>query len=159
MEFRALRRKNRELPAGECIEILKMEKRGVLAVLGDGGYPYAAPINHYYDEADGKLYFHCGRMGHRLDALRRCDKASFTCLDGGTPVEGDWALRFRSVVVFGRVEIVDDLALVCRIAEKLCRKFTDDEAFIRGEIAHSAAATLLMVLTPEHICGKQITEN
>lgn len=159
MSFRPLIRKHLELPQAECLDLLRREKRGVLSVLGDGGYPYGTTIDHYYNDEDGKLYFHCGRVGHRLDALRRNDKACFTCTDGGTPIDGGWALRFRSVVVFGRVEIVDDAARAAEIAARLSRKFTDDEAYISAEIARSLKATLLLALTPEHICGKIVKES
>ena len=69
--FPELRRKKQQLPPEECLELLKTAKRGVLSVLGEGGYPYGAPINHWYCEADGKLYFHGGRLGHKIDAMRR----------------------------------------------------------------------------------------
>ena len=45
--FRDLTRKKQKLSLEECKEILKQEVRGVLAVNGDGGYPYALPINFY----------------------------------------------------------------------------------------------------------------
>ncbi|MBE7009832.1 MAG: pyridoxamine 5'-phosphate oxidase family protein, partial [Ruminococcaceae bacterium] len=81
--FREMLRFKQALPREECIDILKREKRGVLSVLGDDGYPYGMPINHFYCEDDGKLYFHGGRKGHKIDALRRCDKASFCVYDEG----------------------------------------------------------------------------
>ena len=62
----------------ECRQILKTEKRGVLSVIGDNGYPYGIPINFYYDENDGKIYFHCAKEGHKIDAIKNCDKACFT---------------------------------------------------------------------------------
>ena len=159
MEFRTLTRKNKELPLEECLAILREEKRGVLSVLGDGGYPYGTPMNHFYNDDDGKIYFHCGRVGHRLESLRRNDRVSFCCLDVGTPIPGSWALEMRSVIVFGRIAIVDDPALVSDIGARLSRKFTDDEAYISREIERSGRATLLLVLTPEHICGKKVTES
>ena len=75
--FRELARKNKQLPQEECIIILKEETRGVLSVLGDDDYPYGMPMNHWYNEDDGKIYFHCGKKGHRLDALKNHDKVSF----------------------------------------------------------------------------------
>ena len=75
--FRELQRKNKQISMEECIELLKKETRGVLSVLGDGNYPYGMPMNHWYNEEDGKIYFHCGKSGHRLDALRKCNKVSF----------------------------------------------------------------------------------
>lgn len=159
MEFRPLIRKNKELSREECLELLRNEKRGVLSVLGDGGYPYGTPMDHFYNDKDGKLYFHCGRIGHRLDALRANDKVSFCCMDGGTPVPGSWALQVRSVIAFGRVEIIDDRERVYDIAARLSRKFTDDEEYIAREIERSGRGTLLLAMSIEHICGKKVTES
>ena len=158
MSFRELARKNKKLSDEECLAILRREKRGVLSVLGDGGYPYGTPLDHFYDEDDGVLYFHCGRAGHRLDALRACDKVSYCCLAEPEPIEGSWALRVRSVVVFGRMEIVDDYARMVDIITKLCHKFTDDEAYIAEEIARFGRGTLLLALHIEHMCGKVVEE-
>ena len=156
--FRELARKKQELPQEVCIDILRTEKRGVLAVNGEGGYPYAAPMNHFYCEEDGCVYFHCGPAGHRVDALRQDGRVSFCVHDGGAARAGQWALEFRSVIVFGRVEILTDTALIADIVTRLSHKFTDDDDYIRREIASAADHTLLLRLVPEHICGKQVTE-
>ena len=157
--FRELQRKNKQISIEECIELLKKEIRGVLSVLGDGDYPYGMPMNHWYNEEDGKIYFHCGKSGHRLDALRKCNKVSFCTYDSGYREEGDWALHVKSVIVFGTIEIIDDMDTIADIARKLSYKFTQDEEYIRTEIEKYAKATLLLQLTPEHMCGKQITES
>ena len=157
--FRELIRKKQQLEKSECIELLEKETRGVLAVNGDGGYPYATPLNHYYCPEDGCVYFHCGKVGHRLDSLKKSDKVSFCVVEKGEKEEGDWALNVRSVIVFGRVEIISDLDAISKIAYALSRKFTSDEEYIRKEIAQFAKATLLLKLTPEHICGKRVKES
>ena len=79
MSFRPMRRFKQQLPEEECAAILETAYRGFLFVIGDGGYPYAVPINYVY--ADGMLYFHCAAEGHKLDALRASDKACFTVID------------------------------------------------------------------------------
>lgn len=157
--FRDLLRKNKQLTEKECIEILQKETRGVLSVNGDGGYPYGMPMNHYYNEEDGKIYFHCGKMGHRLDALRSNGKASFCTYDNGTPLADHWVLTVKSVIVFGKIEIIDDLAKIIEITTKLSHKFTNDDAYIQAEIKSFADKTLLLSLTPEHISGKTVTES
>jgi len=157
--FRELQRKNKQISMEECTELLKKETRGVLSVLGDGDYPYGMPMNHWYNEEDGKIYFHCGKSGHRLDALRKSNKVSFCTYDSGYREEGDWALHVKSVIVFGTMEIIDDMDTIADIARKLSYKFTQDEEYIRTEIEKYAKATLLLQLTPEHVCGKQITES
>ena len=155
--FRKLQRKNKEITLKECIRILEEEKRGVLSVIGDNGYPYGMPMNHYYAD-DGSIYFHCGKNGHRLDALKKCDKVSFCVYTEGTKNENYWALTIKSVIVFGRVEIVDDIDAVSEISAKLSRKFTDDEDYIKNEIECFAHETFVLKLVPEHICGKIVEE-
>ena len=57
--FRPMRRFKQQISDEECKEVLTSEPRGVLSVLGDDGYPYGIPMDHWYSETDGKLYFHC----------------------------------------------------------------------------------------------------
>ena len=157
--FRELQRKNKQISMEECIEILKKETRGVLSVIGEDDYPYGMPMNHWYNEKDGKIYFHCGKSGHRLDALQKCNKVSFCVYDAGYREEGEWALKVKSVIVFGKMEIVNDMDQIVDITRKLSYKFTQDENYIQNEIDKYAAGTLLLQLTPEHICGKLVTES
>jgi len=157
--FRELMRKNKAIDMDACIALLTQETRGVLSVLGDNEYPYGMPMNHYYNEEDKCIYFHCGKAGHRLDALKKHDKVSFCVYDKGSAKEGEWALEVRSVIVFGRMEIVSDMDAVISITTKLCHKFTQDENYIQNEIRQYAAGTLLLKLTPEHISGKCIMES
>lgn len=156
--FRELARKNKQISVKDCIEILKNENRGVLSVLGDDDYPYGMPMNHWYNEEDGKIYFHCGKHGHRLDAIKKHSKVSFCVYDRGYRNEGEWAFNVKSVIVFGKMEIIDDRETIVDITTKLSRKFTDDEEYITKEIELYARETLLLKLSPEHICGKAVTE-
>ena len=157
--FRDLIRKKKALSFEECVQVLKDETRGVLSVNGDNGYPYGMPMNHFYNDRDGKIYFHCGNVGHRLDSLKKDDKVCFCTYDRGYRVDGEWALNVKSVIVFGRIDIVDDIDRITEITKKLSYKFTKDEAYIDDEIKHHAHRTLLLELTPEHICGKLVNES
>ena len=156
--FREMRRPMQALQEAECIEVLKTETRGVLSVLGDDGYPYGVPINHFYNDEDGHLYFHGAKFGHRVDAVKACDKVSFCCYDAGYRKDGEWALNVRSVIVFGRLVPVEDYDKTIDIARKLSYKFTQDEAYIAHEIKHSGPGTLLYELVPEHMTGKLVNE-
>lgn len=148
-----------QLPKEECIQILKAELRGVLSVLGDNDYPYGVPINHYYCEEDGKIYFHGGKKGHKIDALRKHNKASFCVYDKGYIKDGEWALNIRSVIVFGKIDFIDDKQKINKIAKELSLKFTDDMEYIDNEIENSGPGTLMFVLTPEKITGKIVNES
>ncbi len=157
--FRDLIRQNKKLSMEECVHILKTEKRGVLSVNGDSGYPYGMPMNHWYNEEDGKIYFHCGKIGHRLEALQKDAKVSFCVYDEGYCDPGQWALHIKSVIVFGKIEIVNEPDRIVDITTKLSYKFTQDDVYIQNEIEKYAHQTLLLVLTPEHICGKLVEES
>ena len=142
-----------------CCEILRTELRGVLSLIGDDGYPYGVPMNHYYCDEDGKIYFHSGQNGHKIDAINACPKASFCVFDKGYAKAGEWALNIRSVIVFGKIEIIRDKEKILKICESLSHKFTQDEDYIRSEIERSGKSTLLFALVPEHISGKLVNES
>ena len=157
--FREMLRKNQQLPEDECIRILITELRGVLSVLGDDDYPYGVPMDHYYCQTDGKLYFHGGKKGHKIDAVKRHDKASFCVYDKGFRRDGEWALNIRSVIVFGRIEFIEDPETVYRISEELSHKFTHDDAYIKEEIARFGRGTCTFALVPEYMTGKIVNES
>ena len=157
--FRELVRKNKALSVEECIHILETEKRGVLSVNGDNNYPYGMPMNHWYNKENEKIYFHCGKIGHRLDSLKKDDKVSFCVFDEGYRKSGEWALNIKSVIVFGKIKIIDDLNRIIDITTKLSHKFTQDDTYIKTEIEKYANKTLLLELIPEHICGKSVEES
>ena len=156
--FRPMRRSKQQVSEEACRTILRTEKRGVLAVLGDDGYPYTVPLDFYYDESDGKLYFHGAKEGHKLDAIARCDKVSFCVMDAGFVKDGDWALNITSVVVFGRLAPVTDAA---KTKEKVCKlglKYHPTAASVAEEWEHAKDRVLCLELTPEHITGKLVNE-
>ena len=159
--FRNMRRFKQQISDEQCIQILKEQPRGVRSMLGDDDYPYGIPLDHWYCEENGKLYFHCARTGHKLDAVRKHNKVSYCVHDQGFRKEGDWALNINSVVIFGRMRIVDDTEgdLRRKIATGLCRKFTDDEAFLQRELTHALPRAAFLELTPEHMTGKLVNES
>ena len=159
--FREMRRFKQQISEQECIQIIKEQPRGILSMLGDDDYPYGIPLDHWYCEENGKLYFHCAKVGHKLDAVRKHDKVSYCVMDQGFRKDGDWALNINSVVVFGRMRIVDDAEddLKRKIATGLCRKFTDDEAFLQKELMHALPRAAFMELSPEHMTGKLVNES
>ena len=157
--FRSMARIKQAISREECLKILKEEPRGVLSVLGDDGYPYGMPMNFYYCEEDGKIYFHGGFKGHKIDAMKRCDKVSLCVYDQGFRREGEWALNIKSVIAFGRIEWVEDQEKAMRISRDLSYKYTQDSVYIEKEIAQAGPRTLVFALVPEHMSGKLVNES
>lgn len=154
--FRDLTRKKQMLSPVECKEILKQEVRGVLAVNGDYGYPYALPINFYFDDVNNKIYFHTGKIGHKLDAIANCDKVSFCVYDKGYHKDGHWSLNIRSVIIFGRIHIVDDWS--DELMVDFCKRFTVDTDYIYSEIEKFRSNTTVLCIEIEHMTGKLVNE-
>lgn len=157
--FREVARKRQVLTSEQITKILKSEKRGVLSVLGDNGYPYGLPMNFWYNEENGCIYFHSGKKGHKVDAISSDNKVSFCVYDEGYKKEGEWALNISSVIVFGKIHIVEDSEKAAEIYRKLSLKFTSDIGYIDSEIEKFANNTLCYELQPEHITGKIVNES
>ena len=157
--FRKMRRFKQQISNDECIEILNNTRRGVLSLVGDDGYPYGIPIDHWYCEENGKIYFHGAKEGHKIDAIKACDKASYCVYDEGYRKEGDWALNIKSVITFGRIRLVDDEDTARRICTEITRKFTDDEEYLQKELTNAFPRVQCLELTPEHITGKLVNES
>lgn len=155
--FREMRRHKQQLEHSEVEEVLARGKTGVLAVVGDGGYPYTVPINYVF--ADGKIYMHSAKSGHKIDAIRGCDKASFCVIDADDVVPEDYSTNFRSVVAFGRVRIMEDEAEKMAALRKLGDKYNpgQPEALDR-EVAHGFARLHMIEFDIEHVTGKQSKE-
>ena len=157
--FRKMRRFKQQISEEECIHILKEQPRGVLSMLGDDGYPYGIPISHYYSEEDGKIYFHGAKVGHKIDAIKAYDKVSFCVYDEGYRKEGEWALNIKSVVIFGRIQLVEDEEKAKMICTWLCRKFTDDEEYLKKELENAFPRVQCLEMTIEHMTGKLVNES
>ena len=157
MEFRPMRRVRQQLTTEDCEEILRNATSGTLAVLGDGGYPYVVPLSFVY--ADGVIYFHSAKSGHKIDAIKNHDKASF-CVIAKDEIHGEeYTTYFRSVIAFGRITIVSSSNEKLEGAKLLGRKYNpDDEAGLTHEIEKSFAHMELLRFDIEHLTGKQAIE-
>lgn len=154
---REMRRKNQMLPAGECAAVLDRGTSGVLAVSGDDGYPYAVPLSYVYH--DSKLYFHCAKTGHKLDAIGRNEKVSFCVIDQDQVVPQAYTTYFRSVIVFGKARVLEDEAEKRAALEILAAKYTPDDAEGRlREIDRQMENVCLVEIAVDHMSGKEAIE-
>ena len=157
-----MRQTKQALTREEAIDVMKNAKRGVLSMIGDGGWPYGVYMNPHYNEADGRIYFHGSKIGHKIESLKSDQRVSFTVIDDGvheSTREPAWAWTFRSVIVFGHVEFVEDHDFAIQISKELCYKFTLDEKYIEDEIRHAGWRTLVFALVPANITGKRVKES
>lgn len=156
-EFRQMRRKRQQLSQEESIAILQKATAGTLALLGDDDYPYAVPISYVYNE--GKLYFHSALNGHKVDAIRKYDKASFCVIEQDDVQPEKYTTFFRSVIVFGRIHIVEDEKEKLEIVRMLGNRYNpnQDDA-LQKEIESGLSRLLAIRFDIEHLTGKEAIE-
>ncbi|MBQ3302772.1 MAG: pyridoxamine 5'-phosphate oxidase family protein [Eggerthellaceae bacterium] len=155
--FREMRRFKQQLSDEETNGILKRGKTGVLAVSGDDGYPYTVPVNYVFDGEH--IFLHSARTGHKIDAIRSCDKVSFCVVDADDVVPEEYTTYFRSVVAFGRARIMEPGEALEAALRMLGDKYNpgENEALDR-EVAHGMARLHMIEITIEHVTGKQAKE-
>jgi len=83
---------------------------------------------------------------------------SFCVYDEGFRKEGEWALNISSVIVFGKISVVEDFDKAMDAVRQLSLKFTSDLEYIDSEMKNYAQATVCYELRPEHITGKIVNE-
>ena len=157
MEFRTMRRKRQQLSEAESISILRKATAGTLALLGDNGYPYAVPISYVY--ADDRLYFHSALSGHKVDAIRSCDKASFCVIDKDDVQPAKYTTYFRSVIAFGRIHIIEDEQEKLETARLLGDRYNpnNEEALLK-ELEKGLSRMVMIRFDIEHLTGKEAIE-
>lgn len=155
--FREMRRFRQALTREECDALLDRGTHGVLAVVGEGGYPYAVPLS--YARMGDKLLFHCAQSGHKLDALRACNKASFCVVDQDRVVPEEYTTYYRSVVAFGTVRELKGEEKR-RAVEYLGRRYypTDSDTHREEFIQKDFDRVCMLELAIEHLTGKEAKE-
>lgn len=155
--FRAMRRSKQQMQDAAAKEILQTATSGVLSLLGDDGYPYGVPISFAY--ADGKLYFHSAKSGHKVDAVKAYEKASFSVIVQDDIVPEKYTTYFRSVVAFGAVHIAEEEAERVMGMRLLAEKYNpgEPEAGWRKEMA-DCPNFIVLVMEIHHLSGKASRE-
>ena len=156
--FREMRRKKQILTEEKAKEVLNRGTSGVLALLGDDDYPYAVPVSYVY--CGSKIYFHGAKSGHKIDAIKKCDKASFCVIDKDDVIPEEYTTYFRSVIVFGKIRIMEDELEMRKaielLAEKYCPHSSEEERSIA--IDREWKPLCMIEFSIEHLSGKEAIE-
>ena len=156
--FREMRRKRQALSPAEAEAILTRGSAGVLALAGDGGYPYAVPISYVYQ--GGKIWFHCARAGHKLDAVRREPRASFCVIGQDRVVPEEYTTYYRSAIAFGTIRVLEDEGEMREAVEALAVKYNpaDPPQRRRAYIEKEWNQLCMLEMTVQHLTGKECIE-
>ena len=151
--FREMRRSKQILSEEESIGILTKGSSGVLGVTGDDDYPYTVPVSYAYQ--DGSIFIHCAKEGHKIDGIKRNDKVTFCVIAKDEVIQEAFSTRYRSVIVFGRAEMITDDFKKRFALESLVEKYSPD--FVKEgqqEIDKDWDRVCLIEIKIEHMTGK-----
>ena len=135
--FRKMRRFRQQISFEECQEILKRASSGVLGLFGDDGYPYTT--------------------GHKIDAIRRNEKVSFTVIDRDEIMPKERTTKFCSVIVFGRARILETEEELRRSANAVGAKYSagfEDLYMQETEDTIRSGSLCCVEITIDHMTGK-----
>lgn len=125
---REMRRKDRLIDLKEAFEILNRCEYGILSTVGSDNIPYGVPLS--YIVLDNHIYFHCARVGHKLDNIKHNNKVSFTVVGKTLPaLEEDgpnFTTFFESVIIFGSVIEVEEMEEKIHALKVLCEKYLSE---------------------------------
>ena len=154
--FRKMRRIKQLLSMEDTVAVMDRCTNGVLACIGDEDYPYAVPLSYVY--FNDKLYFHSAKTGHKIDAIMKNPKVSFSVIDEDTIVGEEYTTYFRSILAFGKARIVEGDEWL-EAFEALVEKYSGDqpEETKHKKIAECTQAYIIAI-DIEHITGKEAIE-
>lgn len=156
--FHSMRRKRQLLSPKDCAAVLERGTSGVLSLQGDEPYPYAVPLSYIYH--DNKLYFHCAKSGHKLEAIATNPRGCFCVIDQDQVVPAEYTTYYRSVVVFGTLRVLEDEGEKQAAIDALAVKYAPTDAPEHREtyIHREWDRFCMLEMTVDHLSGKQAIE-
>ena len=152
---REMRRKKQLLSPAETEEILERGTHGVLALIDGEGEPYALPMSYVY--SNGRLFFHCAKAGHKLEAVRSHGRASFCVVAKDEVWPEELTTRYRSAIAFGGIRELRDegekLSAVRALADKYCPGMSPEER--EAAIERDFPELNMLELTIDRLSGKR----
>lgn len=121
------RMKQHQLLKEEINEVLSCAQVGRIATQNENGYPYIVPV--HFVHKDDKLYVHGLIKGQKISNLIRNNKVGFEVDEMGAIIPDfenacDTNTAYKSVIILGSAQMVDDPALKITILNSIVAKYT-----------------------------------
>lgn len=155
-----LGRADKFMSAAEIEDLLHAARGARVATVGMDGYPYVMPV--LFVHRNGRIYLHTtAHVGHFLTNVRHAQRVCFEVDEPGEvfpygPVECDTTIAFRSVIVFGRIAIIEDEREKRAFFSALMAKYAPAGSWGREPGSFPRLdATIVYAIGPNAITGKQ----
>jgi hypothetical protein len=132
-----MRRREFEMTEQREIELFLEEASfGFLSAVRPDGRPSITPLNYVY--ADGAVYFHGSRIGDKMDAIRHNPHVAFAVAKEYAIIPSHFtdpvmacpaSAYYKSVLVTGSIETVEDLGEKAAALEALMRKLQPEGGY------------------------------
>lgn len=154
--FRKMRRGKQLLSMEDTGAVMDRCTNGILACIGDEAYPYAVPLSYVY--SNGKIYFHSAKAGHKIDAIMKNPKVSFSVIDEDTIVSEKYTTYFRSVIAFGKARLVEGDEWLAAFAALVAKYSGDQPAEANHKEITGCTQSYIIAIDVEYITGKEAIE-
>jgi nitroimidazol reductase NimA-like FMN-containing flavoprotein (pyridoxamine 5'-phosphate oxidase superfamily) len=150
-----MRRKEKIITDQSIIDKILQESEICRIAMVDGSDPYIVPLNYGY--ADNVIYMHSAPEGRKINLLSDNNRVCFEIEDKSEIIRKDepckWTAKYRSLIGYGRIEIVSDVESKKKGLDIIMRKYGYDG---HGEYNEgSVSRMVLLKLKIETITGKQ----
>ena len=153
---RKMRRFKQMLAKVDCDNILAKATNGILSLVDTDGAPYGVPMSFVYDGHDS-IYLHSAVNGHKIDCIRHDRRCSFAVVDQDMVVPEEFTTYYRSVIVTGRIVLLDGDEEIHKGLIMLGEKYSPG-IYSGEEIAKSLDHVMVMRLDIESMTGKESIE-
>jgi len=153
-----VRRTDKLIPAEDALAVLAGGFCGRLATVGADGYPYCVPLLYLW--LDGEIYVHnTAAQGHLRANVEHEPRVCFEIDEPGEVFdygrfECDSSVAYRSVIVFGRIRVIDDLPAKQRFCEALLAKYGKPESGRPKGFFPRINLITVYAITAERMTGK-----
>lgn len=150
------RMKQHQLSKEEINDVLINAQVGRIATHNENGYPYVVPV-HFIVYED-KIYIHGLIKGQKISNLIQNNKVGFEVDEMGAIIPDndnpcDTNTEFRSVIILGTAQMVDNRELKERVLQAVVAKFTPQLSHLSFP-EKMMKATGIIEITPIETTGK-----
>jgi uncharacterized protein len=150
-----MRRKEKKIMDISLIEEILTKAEICRIAMVDGDEPYIVPLNFGYD--DGFIYAHSAPTGRKIDILKTNNRVCFQVDYSSEVIKKDepckWTEKYRSVIGYGRVEIITDTEYKKEGLDIIMQKYGFQGVAKYDE--KSLSRMVLLKLDIEDVVGKQ----
>lgn len=150
------RMKQHQLSKEQIKEVLMNAQVGRIATHNENGYPYIVPVHFIvYEE---KIYIHGLIKGQKISNLTRNNKIGFEVDEMGVIIPDnenpcDTNTEFRSVIILGTAQLIEERELKENILSAVVAKFTPQLSHLSFP-EKMMRATGIIEITPVEMTGK-----